>query len=246
MSDVLPIGQRDRRPLPVIVRSELERMIQNGDFSPGAQLPSEDELAELFSVSRPTVRQALGSMEADGVVVRRRGVGTFVSGRPLLRNNLDINFGVTDLITAHGRTPGTKDKIVREAEADDEEAAILQLPPGSPLLRLERVRTSDGLPVVFSVDVLPRALSPDASFEHESVYGLLHAVGVKVHHGVAHLSPIRADAGLARKLGVPRGSSLLLLDQVDFDPRDRPVVHSREWHLPNAFDITVYRKGPDQ
>lgn len=247
MSDVLPIPKRDRRPLPAIVREGLENLIRQGRFPPGSQLPPEEELAELLTVSRPTLREALGSMEADGVVVRRRGVGTFVSSRSLLRNNLSDNFGVTDLIERHGAVAGSRDMELREVEADEEEAEALGVPVGAPLVSIERVRTADGLPVVFSSDVLPRdALPEDEAFEGESVYRFLRARGWKLHHGVARLYPQTADERLAALLDIPAGSPLLLMDQIDYDHEGRPVVHAREWHVANAFEITVYRKGPDQ
>jgi GntR family transcriptional regulator len=63
---------------------------------------------------------------------------------------------------------------------------------------------------------------------------------------VARLFPLTADADLAERLDIPPGSPLLLMDQIDYDQEGRPVVHAREWHVANAFEITVYRKGPDQ
>jgi GntR family transcriptional regulator len=246
MSDVLS-SERDRRPLSVIVRTDLENLIRQGRFPPGSQLPPEDELASLLSVSRPTLREALGSMETDGLVVRRRGIGTFVSRRSILRNNLDANFGVTDLIEAHGASPGTEGVVVKELSADEEEAARLGVSVGSSVISVERVRTADGLPVVFSIDIFPPEIIPEGrSLEGESMYHLLEELGHAVHHGVAQLIPTSATASLARKLDVPRGSPLLLLDQLDYDAKGRAVLHSREWHVADAFEITVYRKGPKQ
>jgi GntR family transcriptional regulator len=247
MSDVIPISKRDRRPLPAIVREGLEDLIRQGRFPAGSRLPPEEELAELLSVSRPTLREALGSMEADGVVVRRRGVGTFVASGWLLRNNLSDNFGVTDLIERHGAKAGSRSLEIREEAADEEEAEALGVPVGTPLVSIERVRTADGVAVVFSHDLLPKEVLPDGErFEGESVYRFLRARGRRLHHGVARLFPLTADQRLARLLDIPPGAPLLLMDQIDYDHEGRPVVHAREWHVANAFEITVYRKGPDQ
>lgn len=234
----------DRRPLPVIIRGWIEDLIRRGELQAGAQLPSEDELAQLLEVSRPTLREALGALEAEGLILRLRGVGTFVGPRALLRNNLDVNFGVTDLIRSFGGTPGAKDVRVEELPASEEDAAALQVAPGDPLLRIERVRTMDGLPVVFSIDVLPSGvLTMPLELEEGSIYSLLEGAGRPVHHGVARIRPATAAGSLAKRLDIPSGALLLVLDQIDYDHRGKPIVHSEEWHVANAFEITVFRKG---
>ncbi len=90
------------RRLSFSVRDELAGRITSGAIPPGSRLPPEPQLAEDFGVSRATLREALRSLEEDGFVTRRRGAGTFATHRPRLRNNLDVNFGVTEAIRASG------------------------------------------------------------------------------------------------------------------------------------------------
>ena len=114
-----------------------------------------------MGVSRPTLREVLRGLQEDGYLQRLRGAGTFVTHRPRLRNNLDVNFGVTDLIESTGMTPGTQDLRVYPAKATAEEAARLSIPPGAPVHVVERVRTADSRPVVFSRDVIPASVVGD-------------------------------------------------------------------------------------
>jgi GntR family transcriptional regulator len=238
-------AKRDRRPLPAIIRGLIEDLIRRGELRPGSQLPSEGELAEMLSVSRPTLREALGTLEAEGFVVRRRGIGTFVGADALLRKNLNANFGVTDLIESLGSAPAAQAISIEDIEADETEAEVLGVPVGSPLVRVQRVRTSDELPVVFSIDVLPRDLVANvARLGEGSIYRVLESVGHPVHHGVARIRPVNADRDLARWLRLEEGAPLLLLDQIDYEATERALLHSLEWHVADAFEVTVYRKGP--
>lgn len=231
------------------VRGELARRIERGAWRPRERLPAEPTLAASLGVSRATLRDALRSLEEDGFVTRVRGSGTFVTHRPRLKNNLDVNFGVTDLIRSMGMEPGTEGLKVFEASATEEEAGSLSLPSGAPVLCVERVRTADGRPVVFSLDLMPAVLlegrqSALSGLGQRSIYTVLDRdLGVVVRQGVVTVRPAKADRSVAAALRVPRGTLLLYLIQVDYDDEGRPVLLSHEHHLADAFDVTVVRRG---
>jgi GntR family transcriptional regulator len=228
-------------------RDIASRLLEEG---PGAQLPPEPELAAELGVSRATLREALRSLEDEGLVRRTRGAGTFVADRPRVANNLDANFGVTDAIRASGMEPGTLHGSVRVEAASADEAARLDLEPGEDVVVVDRVRTADGRPVVLSRDILTARLTGEDQgllqrFERTSVYEVLERdLGVAIHHGLATFRPTRADGHLASRLEVPKGTLLLYIRQVDFDGQGRPIVSSHEHHLADAFEFTVVRRGP--
>ena len=236
------------RRLSFSVRDELARRITSGAIPPGSRFPPEPQLAEDLGVSRATLREALRSLEEDGFVTRRRGAGTFATHRPRLRNNLDVNFGVTEAIRASGMRPGAVDIKVSIAPSGANEAAALDIEPGDPVVTVERVRTADERRVVFSRDVVAQSLVGEdvlEQLEDGSVYDLLEsAAHVAIQHGVVTIEPMAAERTLARKLKIPVGSLLLYLRQVDYDRGGDPVLLSHEYHLGDAFEFTVVRRGP--
>ena len=236
--------------LSTSVRDLIADRISSGAIRPGSRLPPEPELAEELGVSRATLREALRSLEEDGSLHRLRGRGTFVTHRPRLRNNLDVNFGVTDAIRQAGLTPGTEGLSVHEARASADEARRLAIDPADDLLVIERVRTANDRPIVYSRDILPRSVIgergalPFDRLSDGSIYDLLdREFGIVVRHGLASFQPLKADRLIAAKLKVIRGALLLYLRQVDYDDAGRPVLYSHEYHLAGAFDFTVVRRG---
>ena len=234
----------------VSVQDELKQRIDRGELPAGTQLPSEPELAAELQVSRATLREALRAMELEGLLRRRQGSGTFVADHPRMANSLDVNFGVTDAILAAGMTAGIADGRTWVEPAAAGEAALLELEPGQDVLVIERVRTAEGKPVVLSRDLFPSRLVEGRDqvvqeMLERSIYDVLERdLGIVIHHGVARFRPVRADHAVAGRLGVPRGELLLYLWQVDYAQDGTPVISSHEFHLADAFDFTVVRRGP--
>jgi GntR family transcriptional regulator len=237
-----------KKRLSFRVRDELASRMASGRIPPGAKLPPEPELAEELGVSRPTLREALRSLEEDGFVTRTRGAGTYATHRPRLRNNLDVNFGVTEAIAAAAMTPGTIESAVHTEAATDDQAEALDLQPGDPVVILERVRTADGRPVVFSCDVVAASLLPAAELTKMpldgSLYDLLERSDQPVEHGVVTVEPVRADRAIARRLRIRSGAMLMFLRQVDYGREGEPLLLSLEHHLAEAFEFSVVRRGP--
>ena len=232
------------------VRDALAAQIESGALRPGERLEPEPALATKLGVSRATLREALRSLAESGSITRTRGAGTYVTRRPRVRNNLDSNFGVTDLIRSMGMRPGTEALSIFEAEATAAEADDLGVELGSKVVIIERVRLADGRPVVFSRDILPARLVGDriralGVLREASIYSILgRDLGLVIAQGVARIEPMAAPRWLADALRVPIKTILLYLHQVDLDEAGKPVLLSHEYHVADAFEITVMRRGP--
>jgi GntR family transcriptional regulator len=237
-----------KKRLSFRVRDELAARMSSGRIAPGSKLPPEPVLAEEMGVSRPTLREALRSLEEDGLVTRTSGAGTYATHRPRLRNNLDVNFGVTDAIASSGMRPGTIESTVHSDQATDEHADALDLQPGDPVVILERIRTADDRPVVLSRDVVSASRITASELTSMpldgSLYDRLERIGRPVAHGVVTVEPARADRTVARRLRAKTGALLMFLRQVDYGVDGEPLLLSLEHHLAEAFEFTVVRRGP--
>ena len=241
------VGSTHRR-LSFRVRDELVSRLASGSIAPGAKLPPEPELAEELGVSRSTLREALRSLEDDGFVTRTSGAGTYATRRPRARNNLDVNFGVTEAIRAAGMRPGTQRSAIDTRAATSEHARALGIEPDEPVVVLERVRTADDRPVVLSIDVIPAATLSSADVAamplDGSLYEVLERAGHPVAHGVVTVAPEVADRALATRLGIDLDDLLLVLRQIDYGVEGEPLLLSEEHHVATAFEFNVVRRGP--
>jgi GntR family transcriptional regulator len=228
----------------VAVRTSLMGAI-NEQYRPGDQLPSEPELAAAYSVSRATVREALQSLENEGVVRRIHGSGTFVNQvQPRVSGALDVDLGVTEAVQAANQRLGVQVLRVDETAAPREIAERLALPPAGRVLVIERLILANDRPAALAVDAIPARIAHAAStaYRDGSVYRHLERdCGVVLVGGVAHVSAVDATDRMARLLRVDEGAALLRMEQVERSEDGDLVLYSLEHYVPTCFDLTVRR-----
>jgi GntR family transcriptional regulator len=234
-----------RRSLRHSLAQELRARIRAGEWRPGERIPSEPELARQETVSRSSMRAAITLLEEEGYVSRRHGSGTYITHRPTLPSDLGRNFGVSSLIASTGLEPGTEEENAGLEPASPAVAEALGVEEGELVSVVRRVRTAGDRRVVDVTDwCRVDHLAPEDLSGGGSTYAALAERGLAVDHGVAHLSPWNADRDVARRLGVPSGTLLLTIDQVDRTADGVAVLVSREHHLADAFTFTLVRRGP--
>ncbi len=238
-----------RRTLTDATVTALADAIRGNRFPPGSQLPSELELMQMLGVSRTTLREALRTLEEQGSIIRRRGLGTFVSQRSIVKD-LSINFGITEMIRQAGFTPKTIQCDVHREAASAKVAGHLEIAEGAPVFIVRRLRLANDTPIVWSDERLPAAILDDRppdenELKNESLYDYLEKHhGIRIYQGTAVLRPIPAPKEVAEKLQVPRNSTILLISQTDSDEARRPIIFSEEYHLSDKITFLIHRKGP--
>ena len=168
-------------PLYSQIVSIVKRNLSAGTLTAGELLPSEAELCRAFDVSRSTVRQAIGILESEGLVVRRQGRGTFVA-EPKVRRRTENVYSFTSEISAMGMTPSSTLIEFEVIAPTPDIVKVLQLAgPEERVYRFTRIRNVNGEPLILETSFYPCVLYPNLTREllqTHSFYSLLYERGV--------------------------------------------------------------------
>jgi GntR family transcriptional regulator len=226
---------------------ELEGQIRSGVLKPGERLPSESEFARKLGVSRNSYREALSLLEKSALVVRRHGIGTFVTAnQPLIRGGIENLRGVLQMIESRGLKSRSDIIAFQEEYFDQTIEAKLDLEPGTPLVYLETLKSANNWPVAVCVDLVPGAYLGeiiDPNDLNASIFdGLQEYHQINIRFAECDIIPIVADAELADKLKVERKTPLLLLSQIHFDETNRKVLYSKSYFPFDRFTFKLIRR----
>jgi len=219
------LDPHSRLPLYVQLRDALRGKIEGGEWKVGSQLPTEAELMASFKVGRATVRQALQELVNQGLLYRKQGKGTYVS-RPRQEDDIETLVSFTAEMMARGVTPGARVLgvwvIIPPAEVREQ----LDLKDNEKVVRLERLRFGDGLPIALELAHLNHGMVP--GIENEDLTGslyhrLVHVHGLRIARVQQTIQPALATAREAELLGIRRGSPVLVIDRLSFADSGKPI-----------------------
>ena len=211
-------------PLYFQVAQAFEKAILDGDLRPGDRFENELALAKRLNLSRPTTRRAIQELVDKGMLVRKRGVGTQVVQSSVHRP-VELTSLFDDLARA-GQEPATKVLEYTIGSAPDEIAEHLNLPAGSEVLTVRRLRSSGGQPLALMTNHLPVALAPDPSeLEQAGLYQALRSRGVHIRLARQRIGAKSADRDEARLLDEKPKAPLLVMNRTAFDDSGRIVEY---------------------
>lgn len=220
----------------------LKEKIEN-DLEPGDLLPSERELSLRYGLSRTTVRQAMGELEALGLVTRVRGRGTFVAHSETEVTNLSATYSFTDQMRRAGRNPQTKILEFKLAEAPKQVAEKLGLRLGEHIYQLQRLRLADGIPMMLERTYLPATQFIGLSYDEVSTRAL-YEVMEQEYHQTIRLAQEDFSASIARSdaaiyLDIPEGSAILKLVRITFNEKNVPIEFTRSVARADQFKYRI-------
>ena len=215
--------------------------------APGTYLPSEPELARRLGVSRATLREAMRSFGERGLVVRRQGVGTYVTEAPqVIDTGLEVLESIETLAARMGFSTSMGALQVRRRAADADEARSLELGAAGEVVEVSRVMLAEGRPVAYLVDVLVPGILPDGALERGftgSVLDLLLRQGEPALDSArTEITAVSATGEIARSLSIQRGDVLLGMEAYLFTKDNHAVDHSLSYFLPGTFRFSVLRR----
>lgn len=227
-----------RRDGPMYLRlaEALRGLIETGTLQGGDALPSERDLAATTGHSRVTVRKAIDVLCADGLIARRHGAGSFVT-RPI-EQPLSVLVGFTEDMRRRGGITSSRVLEKTVGPADPALALKLGLAPGEPVLRLSRVRLSDGEPLAIEHAAVP-GWAVDAADVGPSLYAVLRARGQMPVRALQRLHAGIATPHEARLLGLAPGSAVLRIERRSFLPNGRPVEVTTSAYRGDRYDFVA-------
>ena len=243
-----PLERVRSRTTHGLLAQALVEAIEAGVVAAGARLPSERDLAAAYGISRSTVRQALGTLERRGRVIRAvgRAGGTFVSERKLARG-LSAFRGVTDQFRDQGVELRAEVVSADRCAAPRVAAAALELEPGEAVFELVRIRRDRDRAIALERSCFPAAPFPGL-LQHDlssRIHPLLRsAYGLAPDCARESIEAVPAEADEAGMLEVAEGTSLVYVERVGYTRTGRPLEFSREFFRSDRTRIVVW--SPEQ
>lgn len=225
------------------VRRELLAMLDALDV--GDALPSERRLADELGVSRPTLRQAIDGLVAEGLLDRRHGSGTYVA-EPRIAVSLTMTSFTEDMIR-RGMKPGGRVLSFRIETAGARIGRRLALSPSEEVFTIRRLRLADGTTMAIETLYLPRSLMPGLrrhDLEGRSFYDLLRGNGVAIASGTETIEPTVTTAEEAAELDVPVHTPAFLFERITKDENGRPLEYVRSVYRGDRYRLELDLRPP--
>jgi GntR family transcriptional regulator len=233
-------------PLYFQIKQTIKGWIINKEFTAGEKIPSENELIEIFGVSRLTIRQALSHLVQEGFLISKRGEGTFVTNKSDIANKYNVEFtGVMDdlffqqlsrRIVKRASISAIKPSryILDKLELDPNEKEIIQL---------KRVCYETNEPFTFIINYLPRELgsriTEEALYQKPLFKILEEEFGIYYAESVQTIEASFANSEVAESLMIPNGSPILYVERVMYDQTGRPVQFFQLSYRADMYRIIV-------
>ena len=216
------------------IAAYLGELVANAE--PGDRLPSEAELCERFAVSRMTARQAVQLVANEGLIDRRRGAGTFVRARPILRD-LGSPLSFSGSMRARGMTASSETLHWGEVAPDEDERSALGLDEGATAYALERLRCADGTPMAIERAVMPweLALALGDDFQEGSLHEEFRRVGRLPAEAHAEVSARLANKRERELLGLPATGIIISERRTIYDQEGRALERTETRYAANRY-----------
>jgi len=228
-------------PMHTQIREIVRRRVLDGTYAPHSQMPSESQMMEAFSVSRITIRQALGDLQKEGLIFKVPGKGSFVA-KPKAFQNLSRLQGFGEAMGPSGYETFSQVLSMRQVPASDVVARRLQLALGDAVYEIQRLRYLNREPISVDQSYFPLALGERLAQEDlptRDIFVILeNDFGLHLTHADVQIEAISADEFLARQLRIDEASPLLRIERLTYAD-DQPVDFEFLYYRGDAFQYRL-------
>lgn len=238
------------QPLRETIRENILRLIARMDFSQSTRLPSENQLAAKFQVSRSTVRSVLGDLETEGKVLRKQGSGTYVNTQAfLLETTLYPRIGMREIIQKNGYIASSRNLFVREVAAGPV-AGFFTCSPDDVIQESHSLYLADGRPCMYCIDKMRKGLFSEqqwksVEFQEQSLYMLFREItGLPLCWDIMRIRSVNCDSvPEVENYLVEEGEnrSLILLEIQNFDKNSQPIIHGSIYVNADLIQMNLIR-----
>lgn len=237
------LSRDDAAPLWQQLCNQLENLIYSGKIAPRSRIPSETALCEIFRVSRPVVRKALGALSTRGLVVKLPRKGMFVGNPPRETDCITSNLSLFEDMAARGVRVSTKTFELIRTEPDDRERESLELGPGEEIVRVGRVFWIDDRPITCTRMSFPATKVQGLEtldVEGRSIFGLVRErYGRRPHRAERWFAATMPDAETAERMGVPAEIPMIWIESIAYEADGTPLEYYRAHYNSDTARIHV-------
>lgn len=235
------IDKQSGIPIYIQIQSEIKKKMEDGVWKVGTSIPAERQLAEMFHVSRMTVRQAIKGLVDDNILQRRVGAGTFIAEKKLTER-LEAVTSFTNLMLQEGKVPSTRIVSYGIRPASTQEQEALQLPENSNVMKIERIRYGDRVPILYEVAAIPEKIASLLTKE-DIMDSLYKAIELKLGQPIGEAEQIMEASLVSEKiapyLDVKLGSPVMKLRQITMLEDGRPFEFTRSQYVGSRFQFVA-------
>lgn len=224
----------------------LRQEIEAGTYKPDEKLPSENDLAKKFNVSRVTIRRALQSLESEEIIYRCQGLGSFVSDTRTPHNLVRLTDFNEDMEKA-GLEASSIVKEFKTVEAPGWLVEILHVAQGNKVLQIDRLRLGNGEPIAYDITWMPilyGQLLQEENLQDKTIYQTLEEdYDIPIIRGSYRISADVADNHLSTQLKADFNAPLLTINRLSFTIGDKPVYYQQRYYRSDKvmYEMTLER-----
>lgn len=231
---------------PVPLYNQLKEVLRNrildGTYPPHSRMPSENELGEIFSVSRITVRQALNDLQKEGLIFKIHGKGTFVA-KPKAFQNVSTLQGLAESLSQAGYEVINQLRSFKFVAANSVVAQRLQVEQGSKVTEIKRVRLVNREPVSLEITYLPQTLGEKlekADLITRDIFLILeNDCGITLGHADLAIDAVLAESDLTKALKVEEGSPIMRIERLTHFADGAPLDFEYLYYRGDAFQYRL-------